>query len=281
MGRMAKPATLVFLEFPDEVDAYLRSARSSDSATLIALNPATQVYLKRLGYPFKSTLPYFPNEAHGNALRKSEELIAWVRNHLNFIDSHGVKAAYVERFVLLLRLVIHHCLWALEIMDRAVKEQDADALCAYLPSRQDFASATIDPNDRYFGVIGRSYALNRGLEFHGIVHKNGGSLDQWLDRILKRAKCFISSKVVDPTGSPLGRYQIRRLGLTPPILFTTNFYQMDALAARLRQELPDRPLILLTDRRLFWVFARKRGGLPFDAEVSLTELQPLGTENKD
>src|SRR3990167_7488506 len=120
---MTNAKSLVFFEFPEEVDAYLRARHlgnsSRTSTALISLNPRTQVYSGKRGLVVETALPYFSNDSHTRALRKSNEISEWLWQQARFQDNLGVSFAYTQSLIWYLRLVVHHFLWLLEIIHNA------------------------------------------------------------------------------------------------------------------------------------------------------------------
>jgi hypothetical protein len=276
-------SALVFLEYPDEADVYLRQQASRrilpSPAKLIALNPVTLAYLKRRGYEAEDTQPYLTSASRGRALQRSAELTRWMRDHFDFVDNWGVRAGYVENLVWYTRWLANYLLWSLEILDNAVTRHDASALRVCMPEPLDVSGPMAGNKERYFGTMAGRFAETRGLELHPIPVRIHTSLRERNNNAVRR---LVTALAPNPLVARLHRQQLRRLASRGPVLFTSQYYRMNVLARRIVQEQGASPVLLSdwgSQRFLGWP-VMMRVIPPFAAEARLSLLEPLAREDK-
>lgn len=118
--------TLVFLEFADEAQAYVRECHDSAAARgsqAVALSMASQLVLKRAGIPFQTSLPYFDNHAHSRALICSEQWLKRIEESLEMDD------ILITELVFALRPMFNYLLWLSEVASQAVREVSPQVIC--------------------------------------------------------------------------------------------------------------------------------------------------------
>lgn len=223
---------VVLLEFSDEVDAFLVWCKNHGSAPddylLIALQPEVQVYLKKLGLTYENTRPYFSNESHARALRKSEEWYRFLLEKINISDSSEIRETFNNTFLFYLRLIIHHFLFYCELLSTLGKDHDSIYACIQ-ESVPGCAGPHLADEERYLGRIARDFARGHGLSFQTIPwslelsRQKGGMLES------KPARVFLSR---------YRRLMLRRLEKEKVFLITAKAYNLGKVALKLKGHFP-------------------------------------------
>ena len=273
--------TIIFLQFPDEAEVLLgrRPLDVDPASRLIALNPATQAYLKRRGYEAANTLSYLTPASRERAWKRSALITQWVREHFDFQDSWGVRVDYVENLVWYTRWLTNYLLWSLEILDNAVSVHAATALEACIPNKPDASGPLTGNKERHFGTMAKDIAAARGVRFRAIPIQVGPSLRGRARRTLRSLGTVIAP---NPLVARLHRRQLARMGSKSLVLFTNQAYRMNVLAGRIQQERDALP-VLLTDwgtRQSFGWPVTMEVIPPFVAEARLSLLEPLAREDR-
>jgi hypothetical protein len=156
---------IVFLEFIDEVDAYLALAgsqsganRLTESTTIIALSMSVQVALKKNNIPYLDTLSFFDNDSHSHALNKSEE---WLQQIEAFM---GKNMLLTNDLTYMLRLIISYLLWLSEVTSRAIESLKPKTICfADIPISLHQSKWMITGEDRFLSGLLTHYAEEKGV----------------------------------------------------------------------------------------------------------------------
>lgn len=284
---MTDPATLVFLEFPDEVDTYLKAHHSSDvwpaSTIVVSLSPRTHAYLRHLGHTPETSLPYFGDDSHANALRKSNEVCEWVWRRIEFRDNWGVGFAYLQSLVWYTRLIVHHFLWILEILDNATARHGAQVIQACASPVLDPAGHVIGPNERYLGILTEAFGRARGLRVELIGSPGAGRLGRSRLEVVRSVQRLLAARILAPLVTPAYRSHLRRIGARRPVLFTAQEYRMIEVAGLLAREKRGLSIALMREwgsrPGLAGLFG-SNGGSPYDVEAWLGLLEPVAPEDQ-
>jgi hypothetical protein len=156
--------TLVFLEFEDEAQAYIKSCNKdkieAGEETIITLSMAVQLALKRKGIPYQTTLPYFDNQAHARVVTRSEE---WLNHIESYIDPDKI---LVRELSFRIRPIFNYFLWLAEIIAESVQRIQPVILCSppgqfpgYDPGWR------LTPNYRVLGFFASTFARQKQLEY--------------------------------------------------------------------------------------------------------------------
>ena len=281
---MAKESSaLMFLEYPDEADAYLSHPISKDgqfsSSVVVALRPATRAYLMRRGHGAENTLPYLTPTSRTRALNKSAELTRWIRTRFDFEDNWGVRADYAENLVWYIRSLINYLLCSLEILDNGVANHRAGTVGVCISKSKDPSGPMLNKGERYFGTVAERFAAARGLELQPIRVRMRPSPRDHARSVLRY---LVTVLAPNPLVARLHRYRLRRLGNRGPVLFTSQYYRMNVLAGRMCQEQGALP-ILMSDWGSKWSLGWpvSMGVMPpFAGEARLSLLEPLAHEDR-
>jgi hypothetical protein len=125
------PASLTFIHHPSEIKQPF--ALNSASDLLIALEPMARAALVQQGLAPLDTQAYLPTESQAAIIDKAAQLTAWLRANFDYRDEHGLSLGYQDTLVWSERLLLIHCLWALEILHQATVAHTPSLLQAALP----------------------------------------------------------------------------------------------------------------------------------------------------
>ena len=284
---MTKAKSLVFFEFPEEVDAYLRELHlgnsSRTSTTLISLNPRTQAYSGKRGLVVETALPYFSNDSHTRALRKSNEISEWLWQQARFQDNLGVSFAYTQSLIWYLRLVVHHFLWLLEIIHNATERHSARLVKVFPPSLAPPSGHRIGATERYLWVLAESYCRSRGLSVEFIGAPGSRPPKRSIREVARDIRRFLAKRILAPTIGAEYLSYLNRLGVHRPVLFTAREYRMSDAASAVAREKHDLSMVLMRDwcdlYSLASLFGFKNDS-PFKAEAWLGILEPIAREDE-
>ncbi|MFQ5801483.1 MAG: hypothetical protein ACE5JQ_01135 [Candidatus Methylomirabilales bacterium] len=285
---MAKPTAAVFLEFPDEVDAYLKAHHSGDVRSaptiLISLNPRTYAYLRREGLVAETSISCFDNDSHARALRKSGKVCEWLWKRVRFEDDLGVGFAYSQSLVWYTRIFVHHLLWLIEILHNATVQHDPNSIWVCRQSEADATRHLVDQRERYLGVVAEAFANSRGVKVELFSFPSSYCLKRSRREITRDILRCLAEKVLAPVVARVYRSYLGRLGSRKPVLFTTREYRMADVAGIMAAERPSLSLALMGEwgelRRLRYLF-KSGNGSPYHAEACLGLLGPLASRDEE
>lgn len=238
---------LVFFNSTSDVDDYLARHKSvAPDCLFIAMNPVVRSYSGQRGIQAQNTLQYFTNDSHKGALERSEMIIDWLRKRSNFLDLDlGIERAFKDWFVLFVRCPIHYCLWAIETILNAIALHEPEVVCASYSCKRAVSSFYIEPEEKYLGYLVREMAIVKNLRFEaispGAIH-NLSILHRGIDYFKSIAKFVINWKSFY---SWQKKVEKDTLAFGRPILFTSRLYQMDKLAASVKDKLKDKSFLIL------------------------------------
>ncbi len=283
---MAESPTLVLFEFPDEVDAYFRKMDlgrvSPTSTVLISLNPRTHAYLRGLGHAPETSLPYFDNDSHAHALRKSKEVSDWIRERVQFSDNLGVSFAYEQSFLWYIRVFVHHCLWLIEIMHNATARHKAKAIQACVSPEGVTSGHVIGLRERYLGILAEAFGNARGLIVEMIGSSKARRLRRSRREVARDIQRFLAARILAPLAAPAHRRYLRRLGARQPVLLSHSILMRGDVADSLARGNRELSMVLMREwgdvRRLASPF-RSKDGSPYAAEAWLGLLEPTAPED--
>jgi hypothetical protein len=273
----------VLLEFPDEADSFLAYCKVQDMPLqrfhIIALWPSVQVALTERGVTYTNTLPYFRNESHRRILHLSEEWLKIVESGIRLEDGSPIRQSFNEVFVFQLRFYLNYFLWVLEVLRNLVRQHDVTSflVAETPPSSVKKSGPNLEPTDRYLSHIVRAFGGKHGIrveEFAPEVPK-ASRRRAAIPRILRQA----GERALGNVSAGLHHISLRMLRSKPTILVNALSYNMDRLAAELKQMFPDVRILWLQTtpvhpgRALFNLMRHR----PADCFLSLGALQsPLG-----
>lgn len=275
---MTRISKLVLLEFPDEIDAYLRSrprVPAPRSEHLITLTPKARVYLQQCGLESTTSTSYFTAASHEAALRHSKVISDWLWTQMMRHEHIQLYFSYAQTLMWYMRLAINHYLWLLEILDHAVTMHHPQHLWAGC-QKVNVAGHLIWPGERYTGVLAERFARSHSLSFATFGRRaKHPVVTRFLRHTLRR--------YATPMISPWYARYLRHKGLQRSVLFTSRQYRMKEVASTVARERPAVPVVLMQDwtrladlPRLFRAHTQD----PYSAELAVSLLEPLARRGR-
>lgn len=172
--------TLIIFEFVDEVESFASiyglDRLKGRNCHILAFQPEVQAYLKRRNINYFNTTMFFDKDSHEKLILKSHDIVTSFRRLLNITDDLGIKEGYNNIFIFYIRFFIHHLLWLVEIIDRAVNQLEVETLISfyqdtYTYKRLSISSLSIPKSERYLGIICKMFSEIRGIKFEPFLIK--------------------------------------------------------------------------------------------------------------
>ena len=234
---------MVLLEFPDEGAAYLSqpgcNQPDESRVEVVSLDPKVKVWMEKQGIATSCSLEYFSSESHARSLRKSESLLNWLDTKFALQDGLGISGAYSNALLWYSRYTINHFLWLAEILSD-VREKHPDAvISAYVGDHQDSRTPLVDEEERYLGLMAKSYCNSREVifeSFNGLSRQEKNTPSNNYLLMFRR----LGFKIV----GRLHRAGLRKMGVKRPFFSITHGYRGDYLAQELRESFPDIPWVI-------------------------------------
>jgi hypothetical protein len=156
---------LTILEFKEEALALARQYTGDNNGTggqnlVIALSLPAQLVLKQHNISFHNSLPYFDNNAHVQALVRSEEWLEFIEQQME------LQEPLITELVFCLRPYLSYLLWAAEIITQAVDRIRPGILCSApgtIPACD--LNWKMDLQDRPLGFLMEQVAAREGLTY--------------------------------------------------------------------------------------------------------------------
>jgi hypothetical protein len=164
---IGSPRRVVFLEFEDEVEAFLGTIADKDrelsDTTIVALSLPAQLALKSRGIPFLNSVSFFNNRSHARVLEQSEKWLQMIESHLDPGEILHKELSYC------IRLVFNYLLWLSEVVVQAIETfQPSKVCCPQGKISVDDSRWAMTPKDRFMGFMVEAYAKKNHLEIQKI-----------------------------------------------------------------------------------------------------------------
>jgi len=133
-----KPGYLVFLEFVDEADAFVRKYLSeiksaTDKFRIISFHPSVKTFLLKHGIVAIDSFYFCPTASHQKLLCVLEEYTEQIRRECYIKDSMGVESSYVENLIFSIRSILPLWLYQIEVISNAIKSCQPEIVVAVKP----------------------------------------------------------------------------------------------------------------------------------------------------
>lgn len=235
---------IIFLNTVAEAEHHLGRGPVAPGVLLIAMRPKVFSYLKQNGIDASDTTQYFTNESHEKVLKRSKEIVDWLRNTATFTDlGLGVKYAYKDAFIYWARLALHYCLWSSEVVTAAIESHKPKRVSGACSGSVDAFSLLMEPEEHHLGYIVKSAAEAHGLDFSDISQglRHGSSY---------RPEIFIAIAKFTISYCIFAAWQLFRRILSlfrkgRVVYFTSPYYQMDKFIEQFKDKVQDAPVCLL------------------------------------
>jgi len=154
---------VVFLEFEDEVEAFLGTIADQDrdlnNTVIVALSLPVQLALKSRGIPFMNSVSFFNNGSHARVLEQSEKWLQMLESHLDPGEILHKELGYC------VRLVFNYLLWLSEVVPQVIETfQPSKVCCPGGNISVDDSRWALTSKDRFMGYMVEAYAKKNHLE---------------------------------------------------------------------------------------------------------------------
>jgi hypothetical protein len=173
MNMKSKSELLVFLEFVDEAEVFLKEYVNElhserNNITIIAFHPLVKSYLLKQQIKAKDSFHFCPTESHRKLLCVLEDTLRDIRKQCSITDENGVTHAYVENLIFRLRAIISHILYRIEVITNALSIFQPKTLVS-VGSQQPFPARSIivEAHERYIAPI-----VSQVCAVHDITQQN-------------------------------------------------------------------------------------------------------------
>lgn len=246
-----KMEKIVFLEFVDEAEAFLRYCQNHglhyNDFHIIALQPNVQVFLKNLGATYENTLPYFSNNEHKKALLKSEEWYKFVSDRLKIEDGSEIKETFNNTFLFYLRCYINHFLMYIETISSICSKNEVESIysCLYQNKIRENSIPHIQDDERYFGIIAKNFAERHEIDWQKIPNTMKSKIDSNKTTFLNKNIGNMDKLILKPLNYILLNSNNKRR-----ILLTTTAYNIDKLEEKTKNKFPDIQWTKISEEKL-------------------------------
>jgi len=239
-----KKMETVFLATASEASQFLAPGESDAGSSIIAMSPSVKVLLEKNGLKPGSSGCYFDTGSHKKLLEKSDEIVRWIKENARFEDMGlGTAEGYESSFIYWTRFSVHHCMWAIEVVSRAVEDLKPDSLAAFGIPEVPVPSLYLEKEDKVAGRLAERVASKNGLTFRELSRK-----PRRFTRQVLSCSIYINSAV---------RFLLETFRFYAWLLknsygkgkktavFTTSSYQMDKTAQEMVKERPGLRCVML------------------------------------
>ena len=164
---------LVFIEFVDELNAFMQYLHEkkikSSEFNIVALSARAQVMLAKENIRFQNTLSYFNNESHKNCLLKSDSIVQFLNKELK-VDSDLHIDGYKNWYIFLIRHLVNHILWLIEIVFNATNEIRPEKILSIKNWSNNYHGPVINDDERYLSSVVRQLCSEQGCSVKEIEH---------------------------------------------------------------------------------------------------------------
>ena len=270
--------TLTFIHHPSEIKRPF--VFNSAEELIIALEPMARASLVQQGLTPLDTQAYLPTESQAAIIDKAAQLTAWLRANFDYRDEHGLSLSYQDTLVWSERLLLIHCLWALEILHQATRAHAPSLLQAAISQKRS-TDFIMDIDEHYFGELAQQFAFTRGIKFRQLpIESKLINFRMW---IVKTDK-YLSRTALRPLCMWLGKRQLHQLQKIYTLIFGTDRYNQPQLAKQLASSFPNLARVLLVENGLGqWLFQKRAAIFTHTLSLSFIEAlavpHPTATEN--
>jgi hypothetical protein len=147
---------LVFIEYIDELNVFMQYLQANDlklsEFKIIALSTGVQVVLMKRKIEFQNTLAYFNNESHRNCLLKSDSIVQFLNKGLQVNSELNIEG-HKNWYIFLIRLLMNHILWLIEIVSNVVNEIRPTEILSIKNQSNNYFEPYINKDERYLSSV--------------------------------------------------------------------------------------------------------------------------------
>ncbi len=173
----AKIKYLVFLEFLDEAELFLREYKEKILAApqefkIITFHPTVTAFLRRNQIDVVECFHFAPTESHRRILLKVEECVQDIRVNCRLTDAQGVDGIYVENLFHSLFQMFAQWFYQIEVVGNAIRQfSPAEIICVGELSPKVVRSFWVERKERFITAIASQLAASKGIKFKFLPFK--------------------------------------------------------------------------------------------------------------
>jgi len=147
---------LVFIEYVDELDVFMQYLQANElelsEFDIVALSTAVQVVFMERELKYKNTLAYFGNRSHQSCLLKSDSIVQFLNNELR-VNSDLRIDGHKKWYIFLIRHLVNHILWLIEIVSNAVNEIRPKEILTIQTENNNYRGPFVNEDERYLSLV--------------------------------------------------------------------------------------------------------------------------------
>lgn len=218
---------LVFVEFKDEIDAFLKYVDEKrlklPDFHIVALSLEAQIYLRELNIDFHNTLKFFNNESHKSCLLKSGSIVQFMEENVRLKNNPEEINGYKDSYIFYVRHVVNYVLWVIEVVSNAIAYFKPDSIIVFDFVNSDYSNPLVNNNERYSGELCRI-----------IAKKNNISIDELkidLKNENSRFPVYVGERKVN---KKINR-KLNLLARKKTVLVTSLGYNIDSVCSKIKK----------------------------------------------
>ena len=147
---------LIFIEYIDELNAFMQYLQANElelsEFDIVALSTAVQVVFMERELKYKNTLAYFGNRSHQSCLLKSDSIVQFLNNELR-VNSDLRIDGHKKWYIFLIRHLVNHILWLIEIVSNAVNEIRPKEILTIQTENNNYRGPFVNEDERYLSLV--------------------------------------------------------------------------------------------------------------------------------
>lgn len=148
----------------NDFESFLRENNLNISEfEVVALDYKLQVYLKKRGMKYESTLKYFDNQSQKEILLGIDKMSRDLKALYDFTDSNGVRKVYIREIQLYLDLLFNYCAKILAILENVYGDNSDTEI--FISDYEFYDNSPLVSNDHILVKLVQSFAKKRNIKF--------------------------------------------------------------------------------------------------------------------
>ena len=174
-----KTDRLVFLEFVDEADVFLKKYLNEFKSAavkfeIISFHPLVKSHLLKHGIVAVDSFHFCSTSSHQKLLCVLEEYTEQIRRNCCLKDPTGVENSYVENLIFFIRPILSLWLYQIEVISNAIEYYLPETVVSVRPERLYMEqSVWIENNERFIADIAGQICSAKGTAFKSISLRIG------------------------------------------------------------------------------------------------------------
>ena len=200
---------LVFLEFVDEVEVFLKQYENDvqlnrENFAIVSFHPQIKSCLLRRRIISTDSFHFCTTESHQKLICILEKYTDQIRKECSIKDSLGVEKNYAENLIFYLRAILSYWLYQVDVVSNAIEYYKPDLIIA-VGSEQPYVekSPSLETNERHLTSIISQICSKKGFVFRSLplqIYSKGlkRGVRKWLKGVFCRIFYDILNLVIKP-----------------------------------------------------------------------------------